>query len=254
METDLSPFGIPQAIFRMHQRKRAAADSGRPPRSATSPFYASELGKCGRAITYQLLGFAGESFSGRSLRIFAAGDQMEETLVAELTQAGFAVANRQARISVAHPPVSGKIDGTISGKTQDGETVTRLLELKSMNARGFAELRRSSIEQAQPGYYTQVQVYLFALALQAATVVVGCKDDSDLYEETIGFDPAHVARQFIRLQAVRDASLAGRLADPEYQKSSWQCRYCAFRDHCAGLPATDQSAKRGRGGKATGAA
>jgi len=242
----LKAFDIPMKIFAMQARVRAANDALRSPRDSTSPFFASEMGACGRKISYAMAGYPQENIQGRTVRVFNMGDSIEATVIQELRHAHFVVQNcetgcdnkcnhAQLRIRVKHPFVYGRVDGLITG-TIDGRPVKRLLELKSMNARGFSELRVKGVRLTQPMYFAQIQGYMFGLKLTEATVIVDCKDNSDLYEETIAYDELFVADLFIRLQTVRRYADAGKLAPPEYPKSSFQCRYCSYKNDCPGLP------------------
>ncbi len=231
------PFQIPERVYRMYAQSRGASDGQRPPRTAASSFWSSEIGSCGRKISYSMLGYAGEETDGHAYRIFNMGDLVEANLIKELRTAGFSVtdcAPTQRRVVIRHPFISGKIDGIITGRT-GGVQTTRLLELKSMNDRGFKELQAKGVQLAQPSYYLQIQSYLFALGLDEATILVDAKNDQKLYEETVISDPLVLADSFLHLQYVRECVGVGELAEPEYfKKTDWRCRFCAFAPLCPG--------------------
>lgn len=126
----------------------------------------------------------------RIQRVFALGHTLEVPIIDWLTTAGFTVHSEQ--LEVGEGDWLGHIDGIIEWYREDSfESRTSLLEMKTANAKKFAQLQDSSYCEWNPGYADQIQAYLRHLDdIDSALVVVLNKDTCELWVEEILEDKA----------------------------------------------------------------
>ena len=69
-----------------------------------------------------------------------------------------------------------------------------VIELKTHNARSFAELRTHGVQKAKPEHWAQMQVYMHLTGLTRALYLAVCKDTDALYAERVRIDHAEAER------------------------------------------------------------
>jgi len=205
----------------------------------------SQIGKCARAQWASLHGVPEENPpEGRILVLFDLGSAVEDHIVKLLWQAGFELSSiddetgKQYEVSGFGGKVLGHLDGLIRFKKSQGEADWALLEIKSANAKKYAELELAgSYAQWNPVYGDQVQVYMGAKDLQQALVIVENKDTSDLYVEVIDFDQTRFTELWHKAADI--ASSTKILDRPAEAKSQYcgYCKWCGVNKWCWGATA-----------------
>ncbi len=196
----------------------------------TSVFRMSEAGKCGRQLAYKLLGYPKASESDQLHAIWAAGHVFEQLALAGMRVAGLPVYGAQDELSGDNPPMLGHHDGRT---VIDG--VESVLEVKSANDARFGRMVAQGVAISDPDYYTQMQIYMHHNSLNQAFYVAVNKNNSDVYTELVDFDPDFTNALLDRLRRVWQITRDQELPEPEYHKSSQECRRCPFEPLCPGL-------------------
>lgn len=133
----------------------------------------------------------GKGFAGKPklLRVFAQGHAIEEIVVDFLENAGFCVGYQQLECVGGDGRWVGHIDGLI---WKDDLGKKSLLEIKSSNARRYAELIEVGYEKWSPNYAAQLQAYMHTMPkeheVDDALVAVYNKDSGEMYCERILYD------------------------------------------------------------------
>jgi hypothetical protein len=203
----------------------------------------SRLGDaCARRLQYEYLRIPpdpGSEFSGKTLRIFAAGHVFEDLAVDWLRQAGLDLRTRnrageQFGFAVAGGRVQGHIDGVIVA-APIAVAVPALWECKSANARNWQEIARRGVVAAKPIYAAQIVLYQAYMGLADAPALFTAvnKDTGELWHEAVPFDAAlaqAASDKAVRILRACDAGeILPRIAsDPEHV----ECARCAWRQRC----------------------
>jgi len=218
----------------------AQDNSAREPRAYLG---GSRLGEsCSRLLQYEFLQVPrdpGGEFSGKTLRIFAAGHCFGDLAFDWLTKAGFDLRTRNASggqfgFSVAGGRVRGHIDGVIVA-APDGLAVPALWECKSANAKNWQGIVKRGVVAAKPVYAAQIALYQAYLGLteHPAVFTVVNKDTCELWHELVAFNGAlaqAASDKAVRILQACDASewLPRVSADPDH----FECAWCAWRQRC----------------------
>ena len=136
-------------------------------------FYPSALGStCDKYLYASFNGLLPwEDLDPRVKRIFDTGSSLEERMNKYFTKMNILIAREQP-LKLASPPISGRLDFIIAHPTK-GEAV---LELKSINDRGFNELKGSP----KHDHFIQLQIYLNLLNKDYGIVLYENKNDQKL--------------------------------------------------------------------------
>lgn len=219
-----------QAIYRLHEQREAQA--GHRPHLG-----ASLIGHpCTRYLWLTWRWAGREAFDGRMLRLFEAGRQFEQRIVAELRAIGVQVSEvdangQQWRVSDHGGHFGGSLDGAALG-LPEAPTTWHCLEFKTHNAKSFADLKAKGVQAAKPMHWAQMQTYMGLTGMTRAMYIAENKDTSELYSERVALDPVEFERLRARaLQIIESPEPPPRIsADPAW----WQCKTCAMHPLCHG--------------------
>ena len=136
-------------------------------------FYPSALGStCDRYLYASFNGLLlWEDLDPRIKRIFDVGSSLEDRMDKYFTKMNI-VKGREVPLKMDSPPISGRLDFLIHHPSQ-GEAV---LELKSINDKGFKELKSSP----KHDHFIQLQIYLNMLNKDYGIVLYENKNDQNL--------------------------------------------------------------------------
>lgn len=200
----------------------------------------SQAGACPRRLQLQAWGVKGAPPWEGQERAFAEGNLHEASILAwaceNLPGAPYELHNEQRRVELADGLLVGHIDGI--GLRKDG--LQFLLEAKCLAKRGFQELREKGVKEAFPQYFTQVQLYLAGVGLEAGYLVARNKETPktrlwDMHYELIEADPVFVADtvgELIMIQVAIDRRI--EFEPPYTPEDNWQCRppWCEYSHLC----------------------
>ena len=136
-------------------------------------FYPSALGStCDRYLYASFNGLLPwEDLDPRVKRIFDTGSSLEDRMDKYFTKMNILIAREQP-LKLSSPPISGRLDFLVAHPTK-GEAV---LELKSINEKGFNDLKSSP----KHDHFIQLQIYLNLLNKDYGIVLYENKNDQKL--------------------------------------------------------------------------
>lgn len=227
-----------------------AENEATPPRDYLG---GSRLGHaCERALQFEFTATPkddGTGFSGKALRIFAIGHQLEDLAIQWLRAAGFDLYTRKGNrpdgeqfgFSVAGGRIRGHVDGIIAAGPQGfGFAVPALWECKTMNAKNWRACVKDGVTKSKPVYAAQIalyQAYMEAsvpgIAAAPALFTAINKDTAELHHELVPFDADLAQRMSDRGVRILQATDAGELL-PRIATSSdfFECRFCPWAKRC----------------------
>lgn len=217
---------LDQYLVEMNETEQAAR---REARADTPPnLYPSGIGYCSRSLAMGMLNYPRAMPDAQSLRVFANGDSMHDRFQAWLTNAGILVATE---VPIKDPimRLSARADGIIRIPGDNAAGSLAVLELKSAKDRQFNRMRK---EGPYPGYVYQLQFYLHMTGLQYGVIFMENKDTQELQEWWYEYDP-QIAEQLVeKSRMVVSCVDAGILPEREYEKTSFECRFCDYAELC----------------------
>lgn len=197
----------------------------------------SEIGgECERATWYSFRWVARSRFDGRTLRLFETGKREEARVHANLRAIGCRVEGLRKQITVS--AVGGHAGGSLDGRVRnlpEAPKTPHLLEIKTHNAKSFADLAKKGVKESKPAHYAQMQWYAGLAGLTRWLYFAACKDDDQIHVERGEFDRAEFDRLLAKAErVVTAAEPPAKLSDdPEF----YVCKMCRFRGVCHGAEA-----------------
>lgn len=190
---------------------------------AQTHFYISQAGKCPRSIFFKFKNVPEKDLDANILRLFDHGDHMHQLIMNSLmsTRDVHVVAS-EVNID-SQEMVSGRADAIIS----DGRTIY-VLDIKSMNSMIFRTLSEPKEENVD-----QIQLYLYYFKAPKGILLYVNKDNLDLKEYIIDYDPVRAQNLLNNLSHLKNQIDSDVIPPriPGYP-DDWQCRYCQFREVC----------------------
>jgi len=167
----------------------------------------------------------------RLRRIFDMGHMIEEYLVNILTKTGMIVWDKKedgSQFGFVDGEIAGHCDGIIKNIPESSKP--HLLEIKTMNKNSFSKVKKEGVKLAFHHYFVQMQVYMLKLKLEKALFISYCKDNSELYQERIDFDPVAAGHYLNRGKELVDKS---KEPTRKFKSSAYfECKFCPFREEC----------------------
>jgi hypothetical protein len=167
---------------------------------------------------------------GQTLRIFENGNKAEDRIVADIEATGRAkVISRQMQLDM--PGGLGHAGVTLDGVVElDGKRYL-VLEIKTMNAKGWKELSAKGVKEAKRQHWAQMQFGMLCTKLPEALYAAENKDTNELYLEIVPYDePAAQG-----LAALATAVLEGKEPARCNENPTWyECKWCQAFGICKG--------------------
>ena len=211
---------------------------------------ASRLGvECDRALQYEYLNSPKDDsrdFSGKTLRIFAAGHVFEDLAIGWLRKAGFEIFTEkpdgsQFGFSVAKGRIRGHVDGIITnGPAELNLSYPMLWECKSLNNKSWNDTVKKGVVLSKPVYATQMAIYqaymegsIEGLSKNPAFFTAINKDTAELHHELVPFDGSRAQKMSDRgvkiLNSCDHHELLPRIAK---SPTFFVCKFCDWQDRC----------------------
>jgi hypothetical protein len=200
---------------------------------------ASLLGHpCSRHIWYEYHGYPRKPFGAETLWNFEDGHRTEAVVIQRLKQVpGVEVWDvqpdgRQYGFSALGGKLRGHLDGVIKGLVQAPKT-PHVLEVKACGQKKWDEFKRIkagygdklTLEQWNPRYYVQAQLYMHYFQLNRHYLVVAMAGGRDMDACRTEYKPEFAERQVDKADRILQVS-----DKPDY----YECRWCPFREECHG--------------------
>lgn len=209
---------------------KAYEDANEPRDGKTIPV--SQLAEeCSRKLWFDFRWVsAHEDIPGRVLRLFETGNIEEERWVEDLRRIGCEVVDRaedgrQIRVDLCGGHVGGYLDSEILGLPEAPRT-WHVGEMKSHNAKSFADLKKKGVKESKPLHYGQLQTYMHARGRDRGVYLAVCKDTDELYAERVHYD----AEYCLRLLAKAERIIAAN--EPPPGVDNYTCQWCRHKAIC----------------------
>jgi len=197
----------------------------------------SQIGnECARSLFYQFRWAWKPEFPGRILRLFETGDREEIRVVQNLKDIGLEVwevdptTGKQVAASAHGGHFSLSLDGVIMGL--EASTKPHVFECKTMNTKGFKDMKAKGCQSSKPVYWAQMQVGMHLCELERALFVVVCKETDEIYMERVHLDKAEALMLVAKAGSIIFAEEPpARLSD---NPSFLLCKFCSHHPVCHG--------------------
>jgi len=165
-------------------------------------------------------------YSLKTTRVFEVGTLYEKVVIKSLKKIGIKLVARQQTVFV-----SDKVFGHIDGLAFHNG-MTKLIEIKSMNAQRFKLFQKGDLKKDFYGYYAQVCAYLKTLNLTKGLIVAICKDTEEMAIHEITADDFIATVEINKLK-----KLSMQETEPEALPliggaTPLDCYYCEYKNHC----------------------
>ena len=201
----------------------------------------SLIGHCGRQLGYVHHKVPGLQLDWRAKIIFDDGN-LHHTQIRKALREGLVLKDScyslvKEEETVALGSLKGHIDGILQHdhiKCKGGDHQTMLLEVKSMNDRGFQELKRTGVLQKE--YGSQTSAYLRATGLRTACILAKNKNSGEMLRLYYTIDDVLLDERIgvlFSVGASDDPEAVPREYGPDARgRLPWQCNYCPFVNLC----------------------
>jgi hypothetical protein len=216
--------------------ERAVAGAARLARAYLGASIAGH--ECARQVQYSW--WCEPELGSRVRLIFDRGHAFEALIRAQLVQAGFLFAPKEAlEFVVLDGHFAGHADGIItSGPALPGAyfAFPAIWECKALNAKNFRAVARNGFSTTFPRYATQVALCQHFLEKPNPALVTCVNADTcEVLHLALPYDAKRAEASIDRVQMIIDATCAGELL-PRFTNDSnnFQCRICQHKKRCWG--------------------
>lgn len=212
-------------------------------------FYPSSVGKCLKAIVYQMNGVQAGQIEPRALSIMSNGTAFHDRMEHTIKQAGIMVASE---LPLKNPEllISGRLDLIIKNfedhkpnkniiklASDDGTVVYEgpsndvlIVELKSINDKGFQYLQKKN--EPKEEHVQQLQLYMHMTGIHRGLLLYENKNDQTLMDFWVDYDKYIADAVMLKIKKAAYYYKNGKYPNRDYQKDSFQCKYCNYRSIC----------------------
>lgn len=199
---------------------------------------ASAVGnECLRAVQYYWLNLQGRiskpAFEPRILRIFDRGNVYEEQLRKWMIVTGFVFEQDDTKLQFSD--LDDKFKGHVDGVLLDGPLnldYPVLWECKCLNDKNSIKLNNQGLKTAKPGYFAQVQLYMYYLGLKTCLFTWISADTMKIYDEVIQLDERFAKDLIDNVALILEYTGKNKFLPKNQDK--FRCRYCDYADPCMG--------------------
>lgn len=241
------------------QRQQERYDQGR-----IGKFYPSSVGNCKRKIAYQMMGYPGKPIPGRNLLIMDNGTYFHERMEDTFERMGILIAP-ELKLKDEELRISGRSDAIIwnflkkegevypddeviklyrpvmdaDGKEIEGETElvyeglasdVLIVEFKSIKSKGYNDYVPKT--KPQKKHEMQLQLYFYLTGIRQGMVYYENKDTQEQKYFHVTYNQDIVDEIVSDIKFVIEHIDQGKFPEREFQPTSFECRYCDFRDIC----------------------
>jgi len=192
--------------------------------------------ECERSLFYSYRWCTVPKFGGRILRLFDTGNNQEERLLTDLRNIGCEVYDRNPETGkqIAYEEFGGHFAGSLDAVVRGFEETSEwnVVECKTINTKGFNQLKSKGVKIAKWEHYCQIQCYLSWSGLTRAFYLCVCKETDEIYGERIYYEQSIADKMIDKAYRVIFAN------EPSYMVSDsdkdMRCRFCQHQDLCRG--------------------
>jgi len=185
-------------------------------------FYISDIGKCFRTVFFKFKNAPREKMDARMLRVYERGEYLHRNIFNILYRLKIGITTE---VSIpTQELVAGRADAIICISNEN-----YVLDIKSINSMIFKNLNQPKEENTQ-----QLQLYLHYFNIKKGILLYIDKDQQNIKEFIIDYDPAFVQSLLNNLKDLKSKIDSNIIPDRllDYPQN-WQCQYCQFKEICA---------------------
>lgn len=183
---------------------------------------------CLRQIWYEFKGTKAEKVPTKTKRTWAIGKKLESLVMDWLEDAGITlgVLPKRTLQSELVPKFQGHVD-TVWIKRG---VVKAIIEVKTAKDASFKVFVKKGVKIWNPQYYAQIQAYMGMSRVYSTYILVLNKDNSEISDELVEFDPAFYVNLECKALMITNAVVA----PPRINGSPlwYQCKMCKFNKVC----------------------
>lgn len=183
---------------------------------------------CLRQIWYELHETVAEEVPTKTRRTWAIGKRLEGLVLDWLEEAGIKIARVWKDLQSSMVAVfKGHLDSVWVDK--DG-VAKAILEVKTAKDASFKIFVKKGVKLWNPQYYAQIQAYMGMSEIYSTYIVVLNKDNSDISDELVQFDPTF----YVNLEC-KALTISQAVTIPPKVNGSplwYQCKMCKFHKIC----------------------
>jgi len=195
-----------------------------------SHFHPSSAGKCPRSIQLTMAGVLTSKHEARILRIFDTGHDMHDKYGRYFEKMGILV-SKEADVFYERDGVV--IKGNCDYVVKDDTNRPHILELKSINARGFNDLWVTNVPHTN--HFLQWNVYSGCLKIPLGEILYENKDDQNMKIFSVAFNEAQFEETFAIFKSIHEYTQKGLLVPIP---SKCNDKYCPAKQICSKERAT----------------
>lgn len=200
---------------------------------------ASVIGhECMRHLWYHFRWVQVPVWDGRVLRMFNTGKREEARVIEELRGIGADVwaddGSAQFSVSTLGGHFGGSMDAVIK-LPWDSEPC--VLEIKTHNAKSFADLKKQGMKKSKLMHWSQMQIYMHLAELKRGVYFAVCKDTDEIHTEEVEYDWAAAEAIVNKARTVLTMTEPplGISTDPSW----FACKFCQHHSMCHGTKIAD---------------
>lgn len=165
----------------------------------------------------------------RIKRLFDDGNDIEQKVIKALESVGVIVTDKQKPIEGWGGHIFGFIDG-VATNVPEAPKAQHLLEIKSMNAKNFANFKKHGLVESKHDHYVQMMNYMGKLKIDRGLYAAYNKDTSEIWTERVHFDQS-VYRQYMG-RAIDVVSHETPPPNVFNDPKKYACRFCDYSPIC----------------------
>lgn len=248
-------YGDIDIIDMVHQfltTENAANQQKRINEGRLGKFYPSSIGRCKRAVVYQMLGYPTKPIPGQNLLIMENGTSFHNRMEDIFEKMGILVAP-ELSLKDEELRISGRSDAIIwnflkSDDEEDAEEITLydpndkdkviyqgpanhilIVEFKSIKSKNYLKLPKSKPDKK---HEMQLQLYFYLTGIRRGMVYYENKDTQESKFFHVFYDEELVQQVKSDIKEVLDYVDRRELPEKEGNALDIMCRYCDFRNLC----------------------
>lgn len=248
-------YGDIDIIDMVHQfltTENAANQQKRIEEGRLGKFYPSSIGKCKRAVVYQMLGYPTKPIPGQNLLIMENGTSFHNRMEDIFEKMGILVAP-ELSLKDEELRISGRSDAIIwnylkSDDEEDAEVITLydrkdkdkvvyhgpanhilIVEFKSIKSKNYLKLPKSKPDKK---HEMQLQLYFYLTGIRRGMVYYENKDTQESKFFHVFYDEELVQQVKSDIKEILDYVDRRELPEKEGNALDIMCRYCDFRNLC----------------------
>jgi hypothetical protein len=208
----------------MIERHQERVDDG----DARNYIGASSIGSdCLRQIWYQYKGVKAEAVPAKFRRTWAIGKKLEGLILDWLESTGLTIVRLWWDLKSENVPFfKGHVDSVWTKK----EVPYEIIEVKTAKDASFKIFVKKGVKVWNPQYYAQIQSYMGMSGIHSTYILVLNKDNSDLSDELVEFDPTYYVNLECKALMISNA----KVEPPRINGSPlfFKCKMCKFNKVC----------------------